>query len=114
MKYRVIATNSDLYPFTVQRKNEKSFLPFWRKITKCRSYHEASRFVREAAERHSKHPVGSIALEYDETDLVVERLKNQSMADGRVEGQMNVTSAAPMMPASAIAKSAMLKQEGRY
>jgi len=96
MKYRVITTDDDLLPYTIQRKNEKSFFPFWRKVTKCKNHHEAFRFVREATERRSKHPAGSVALQYDETDLVMERLKNQSVADGRAEVQMNATSAMSM------------------
>lgn len=84
MKYRVIATNSDMYPYRVERKNEKAFFPFWRRITEFKSHHEAWRFVRDATERHVRHPAGYIALEYDESDLVIEKLKNGESAERNI------------------------------
>ena len=111
MKYRVVATNSDLNPYVVQRKNEKSFLPFWRKVTKCKNHREALRFIRDATERHSSHPNGMIVLEYDESDLVVEKLKNQN--SNKTEGGMmaqNVTSAMAM--ADYVSKEHIMKLAG--
>jgi hypothetical protein len=81
MKYRIITNDNDLLPYTVQRKNEHVFLSFWRTVIKCKAIHEAESYVKRFAERHSKHPIGTVVLEYDESDLVVDRLKNQGKHD---------------------------------
>lgn len=77
MKYRIVATNSDVYPYKIQRKDEKSFFSFWRQIKKFVYYREAVQFVRSAVERHSMYPKGTIVFEFDESDLIVDKLKNQ-------------------------------------
>lgn len=107
MKYRVVATNSDSVPYIVQRKNEKSFFPFWRKVAKCKNHREAFRFVRDATERHSSHPNGMIVLEFDESDLVVERLKNQQNSD-RAESNVSAQSQGVTM---AMANAGMVSRE---
>lgn len=113
MKYRIVTTNNDLLPYVIERKDEKSFFPRWKRITKLKSFHESQRFVKDSTERHSKHPAGTVVLEYDEADLVVERLKNEQNKDRAVEGaQMNVTSAmamSPMVSKEHIAKLAGLR-----
>lgn len=95
MKYRVIARKSDDYPFQIQRKDETSIFFWWRNIEKCSSHHEAFRYVRDATERHSKYKSGSVVLEYDESDLVLEKLKNRAEHDSGVNTQsaqtMNAT-----------------------
>lgn len=113
MKYKIITTNSDITPYVVQRKNEKFIFPFWRKITKFKNYHDATRFVKDATERHSKHPAGVIVLEYDESDLVVERLRNQKIEKNvdRAESQ-GVTSAHMNPTSSAMGLSPMVSKEG--
>ena len=115
MKYRIVATNNDLFPFKVQRKNEKSFFVFWRKVTECKSYNEAYRFVRDATERHSKYPAGATVLEYDESDLVVEKLKNQQNQQNsdKAEGaQINVASATMGMIPGVVSKDYIMKMAG--
>lgn len=79
MKYKITTRSNDLYPFKISRKDEKSFWPFWRSITTAKSIHEAESFVKRAVERHAKAPIGSVVFEYDESDLVVDTLKNQRM-----------------------------------
>lgn len=90
MKYRIVATSSDKNPYLVQRKDEKSFFPFWRKVIKAKNYHEALRFTRNAVERHTEHPPGKVVIEYDESDLIIERLKNQKNMDRAEGAEMNV------------------------
>lgn len=94
MKYRIIAGSNDLLPYIVQRKNEKSVFPFWRKVTKFRTLQEAENLVRRSAERHAKHSIGQTITEYDEADVVVDRLKNRP----RIESDSG--EASPMVPFS--------------
>lgn len=109
MKYRIVATSSDTTPYKVQRQNEKSFFPIWRKVAKSKTYHEAVRFAKNATERHSEHPAGKIVLEYDESDLVVERLKNQRNMDRAESSGANVAQAA--MAFSPAALSPLVSKE---
>jgi hypothetical protein len=110
MKYRIVATNNDLLPYKIQRKNEKSFFSIWRKVTKCKRYHEALTFVRDATERNSKNPAGTVVLEYDESDLVVEKLRNQEKQGRGEQAEMNVTSAMAMSGISPMVSKAYIEK----
>jgi hypothetical protein len=92
MKYRIVNGDDDLLPYVVQRLNEKSFFPYWKKIIQFKNWHEAESFIKKCAERHSKYEIGGVVFEYDESDVVVDKLKNQqnSESDGRVYAQSDV------------------------
>ncbi len=98
MKYRVKIGNNDVKPFVLQRMNEKSFFKIWRTVESFSRPHEAESLARRATEMHAQHAVGKIVFEYDESDLVVDKLKNQN--SNKTEGAMmaqNVTSAMSMV-----------------
>jgi len=77
MKYKIVIGRSDETPFVVKRKNESSFFSFWRTVAKFRAQYEAENFVKRAVERRSKYQVGQVVMEYDEADLIADRLKNK-------------------------------------
>lgn len=78
MKYRVISGSDDLNPFIVERKDETSLFPIWRRVGKFRSLNDAEHTMRRSVERHVKNKIGDIIREFTEEDLVVERLKHGS------------------------------------
>jgi hypothetical protein len=77
MKYRIINSSNDVRPYVVQRKNDKAFFSFWRKIESFIRIYEAENFVKRCAERHSKNKIGSILMEYDEADVIIDKIKKQ-------------------------------------
>jgi hypothetical protein len=81
MKYRIKLASSDVRPYRVQRMNEKARFSFWKFVDAFTRQHEAEAFIKRAAERHGQHPIGSVIFEYDESDAVVDRLKNQKGYD---------------------------------
>lgn len=114
MKYRTILGPDDQRPYIVQRQDEKSWLKIWRTVdTFARQYH-AEEFIREAAGRHAKHIVGSVIFEYDESDVVVDRLKNQQQqnrSEGVTSADVGSTSAGMAMSPNIASKDYIDKKQ---
>jgi len=73
MKYRIIVTDSTAYPYRVQKK-ERSFSLFWKDIGGGEDITDAEEVLRKYI--RAKIPkVGTIIKTYDESDLIVEKLK---------------------------------------
>jgi len=79
MKYRVISGKNDLLPYIVQRKDDKAFISFWRTVTSVRSFNDAEMLVKRGTDRHARSPAGTVVFEYNEADLIVDKLKNQKI-----------------------------------
>ncbi len=113
MKYRIKVGNNDMKPFVVQRQNEKSLFKFWHNVENFSRPHEAEALIRRSVEMHSQHGVGKVIFEYDESDLVVDKLKNQNA--NKTEGGMmaqNVTSAMSMAMTDYVSKEHIMKLAG--
>lgn len=94
MKYRIVIGSDDRKPFVVKHMNEKSFLKMWWYVEKFSRQHEAESFIKRSLERRANYPEGQVLLEYDESDLIVDRLKNQhkvSEGVGSAEPQQDAT-----------------------
>jgi len=89
MKYRVIVSDSELWPFKVQKKNDKSFFPFWKNVTEFKQAYDAENFIRRTVERQVLFVKGQIIFEYTEADLVVDRLKNSSRKESEIGAAMS-------------------------
>lgn len=98
MKYRVRSGNDDLNPYIVERKDETSIFPIWRKVGKFKSLNDAEHTMRRSVERHSKNKIGDVIREFTEEDLVIERLKNGSSKIAR-EGNYDIGVAQQAMSA---------------
>ena len=73
MKYRIIVTDSTAYPYKVQKK-ERSFSLWWKDIGRAEDITEAEEVLHKYI--RAKIPkIGTIVKMYDESDLVVEKLK---------------------------------------
>ncbi len=75
-KYRVVVGNSHTYPYCVEKK-EKGWWRFWHEIDRGSSLEDAQRKIKNHIE--AKVPtIGTVVYEYDEADLLVDKLKGSS------------------------------------
>jgi hypothetical protein len=84
MKYRIKVRDSSTYPFAVEVGKDKKFLSlkwtFWQMTDVFRSIDEAKEQIRY----YTRNPdsvipkVGTVVFNYDESDLVVDKLKGKA------------------------------------
>lgn len=77
MKYRIVTTSNDSYPYSVER-SRSWFFKFWWPVEKFSSKHSAEHFIKKSLFRRVKEPVGTVVYEFDETDLLVDKLQKSS------------------------------------
>lgn len=72
-KYRIVVGTSHTFPYCVEKK-EKGWFSFWHEIDRGTNLDDAQQKIRNHIA--AKVPkVGSIVYEYDEADLLVDKLK---------------------------------------
>ena len=96
MKYRIKRGANDVLPYLVQRQDEKSWFKIWWDVESFVRQYEAENFVKKCAELDSQHKVGKVIFEYDESDVIVDKLRNEKKnmegvsAEGRAEKDSNI------------------------
>jgi hypothetical protein len=87
MKYRIIIRDSDLYPFEVQRGVESKFLWWvsvhWTFVGMEDTQSKAEQTIRDDIRKQEEFKMkvrlapGTVVKEYDESDLIVDKLKGK-------------------------------------
>ena len=84
LRYRVVVRASDQYPYKVQEYHKFLFLGFWADVPGTKGIHasleEAKIAIQQIIKTEKaleKLPGGKVVYEYDENDLLVDKLKGK-------------------------------------